>query len=183
MVLAFSKYVFGTCVRIMCFCPIDGSGGAMPQLAKFKLNCQKFLSSLSKPPQGYVNCEQWRCSPVPHIEMAICNFPLCTHYDYDAQGSCRSVKLQDLKPIMFQPNCKPFCTDYWCVEADIVYAQLWCLKLHMHAHMPDQQLSTFKIMLYLASNILHVGFPLLVQVSLTIMHLYKRIWRTPIIWN
>jgi hypothetical protein len=94
-----------------------------------------------------------------------------------------TIKLQDLKPIMFQPNCKPFCTDYWCVNADIVCAQLWCLNLHMHAHMPDQQLLIFKLMLYLASNILLVGCPLLVQVSPTRMHLYKRSWRMPIIWN
>lgn len=31
------------------------------------------------------------------------------------QGGCSPVRVMSLKPIMFQPNCKPFCTDYWCV--------------------------------------------------------------------
>ena len=34
------------------------------------------------------------------------------------QGGCRSIRLYDLKPIYFEPRCKPYCTDYYWVRAN-----------------------------------------------------------------
>lgn len=29
------------------------------------------------------------------------------------KGGCTPVRITSLKPIMFQPSCKPYCDDYW----------------------------------------------------------------------
>jgi hypothetical protein len=29
------------------------------------------------------------------------------------QGSCRSLRIYDIRPDQFQPRCRPYCLDYW----------------------------------------------------------------------